>query len=57
MYSWYWAHMLQLLKPAGPRACALQQEKQAQREAHTSQLEKKTHTAMKTQHSQKQINK
>ena len=57
MYSWYWAHVLQPLKPVGPRACALQQEKQAQWEAHTPQLEKKTHTAMKTQHSQKQINK
>ena len=35
----YWAHMLQLLKTASPRACAQQQEKSPQWEAHTPQLE------------------
>ena len=34
-----WAHVLQLLKPACPRACALKQEKPPQREAHSLQLE------------------
>ena len=29
----YWAHVLQLLKPVHPRACALQQEKSPQSEA------------------------
>jgi len=35
----YWAHMLQLQKPACPRARALQQEKPPQWEAHTPQLQ------------------
>ena len=35
----YWAHVLQLLKSAHPRACALQQEKPAHR-PHGLQLEK-----------------
>ena len=36
----YWAQKPQLLKPACPRACALQQEKPPHWEAHISQLEK-----------------
>ena len=40
----YWAHVLQVLKPKLPRACAPQQEKPLQWEAQT---------ATKTQHSQK----
>ena len=56
--AWEW----QLLKPACPRVYAPQQEKPPQREAHTQQsesgprlpqLEEKTCTATKTQHSQK----
>ena len=48
-----------------PRACALQQERPLQREAHTPQLEsssclrqlqKSPHTATKTQHSHKKVN-
>ena len=35
----YWAHVLQLLKPACLRACALQQEKSLQWEAPARQLE------------------
>ena len=35
----YWAHVLQLLKPAYPRACAQQQEKPPQWEAGAVQLE------------------
>ena len=58
----HWAHVSQLLKPAHPRACALQQEKPLQWEAHTPQLEsnpclpqleKSLHTTTKAQHSQK----
>ena len=37
-------------------ACALQQEKPLQWEAHTPQLDSSSHTATKTQHSQKQNN-
>ena len=55
------AHVLQLLKPMCPRACALQQEKPPQREVLALQLESSSHSpqlekvceAMKTQHSQK----
>ena len=36
----YWAREPQLLKPARPRACALQQEKPPQWEARAQQLEK-----------------
>ena len=35
----YWAHGPQVLKPAHPRACALQQKKPLQWEAHSPQLE------------------
>ena len=60
----YWSHVLQLLKPAHPRACALQQEKPPQWEAHAPQLEnspcsrqlrESPHAATKTHHSQKTI--
>ena len=53
----YWAHVLQLLKPTHPRACA-PQEQPLRWEAHTLQLKtarcnsRKTLTATKTQHSQ-----
>ena len=39
----YWAHMPQLLKPAGPKACAPQQEKPPQQEACAPQLESSPH--------------
>ena len=35
----YWAYVPKLLKPAGPKACALQQEKSLQWEAQAPQLE------------------
>ena len=35
----YWAHVLKPLKPEHPRACALQQKKPLQGEAHILQLE------------------
>ena len=40
----FWAHVLQLLKPAGPRAHALQQEKPPQWETRTPQLESRPHS-------------
>ena len=57
----YWVHVLQLLKPGHPRACALQQEKPPQQETPAPQLEgspcllqlEKARAATKTQHSQK----
>jgi len=62
----YWAHALQVLKPAYPRAHALQQEKSLQLEAFAMQLESTplslqlekgpAHAATKTQHNQN-INK
>ena len=45
--SWnrnYWAHVLLLLKPASPRACAMQQEKSPQWEVSPPQLEKSPHS-------------
>ena len=40
----YWAHVLQLLKPACPRACAPQQEKPPQWEAWALQLKSNPHS-------------
>ena len=42
----FWAHLSQLLKPTGPGACALQQERPLQWEAHTPELliESSTHS-------------
>ena len=62
MYHNYWAHTLQQLKPACPRAPALQQEKppkwellilQLESSHHSPQLEKSASTERKTQSSQK----
>ena len=39
----YWAHVLELQKPKHPRACALQQEKPQQWEAHALKLGSSLH--------------
>ena len=57
----YWAHVLQLLKPSGPEACAPRQNKPLQWEALALQwrvvlahcYQRKAHAAVKTHHSQK----
>ena len=40
----HWAHILELLKPASPSSCGLQQEKSPQWEAHEQQLETSLHS-------------
>ena len=47
----YWPHVLQLLRPMSPRACAPQQEKPLQWEACAAQLESSPHSLSSVQFS------